>query len=64
MTRLNYLMAIPVLCILLEILHLINLAVILVDPDYIRVFRVFYSTLDTDAVPSIEFLFNINSLYL
>lgn len=60
MIRLNYLVAIPVVCILLESIHIINLVVILINPEYIWVFNVLYSGFEFDAVPPIDILFQLN----
>ena len=60
MIRLNYILTIPVVCILLESIHIINLVAILVYPEYIWVFNVLYSGVNIDAIHPIDILLNLN----
>ena len=60
MIRLNYLWAIPVVCILLESIHIINLVIILIYPEYIGVFNVLYSGFNFENIPPFDILFQLN----
>ncbi len=60
MIRLNYLWIIPVVCILLEFIHIINLVAILLYPEYIWVFKSIYLGINVDAVPPLDILLNLN----
>ena len=56
MIRLNYLVAIPVVCILLEFVHLINLVVILVNQEQIWMLNLIFSGFNVSAVPPLDIL--------
>ncbi len=43
MIRLNYILTIPVVCILLEFIQIINLMAILIHPEYTWVLNLIYS---------------------
>ena len=62
MIRLNYVFTIPVVCILLEFIHIINLMLILVHNEYIWVLNLIYSGFNFDAVPLIDTLLILNTV--
>lgn len=61
MMRLNYILTIPVVCILLEFIHIINLVAILIHHESIWVFNLIHSGINFDAVPLIDILLILNT---
>ncbi len=62
MIRLNYILTIPVVCILLEFIHIINLVAILVQHEYTWMLKVIFSGFNFDAVPLIDILLILNTV--
>ena len=60
MIRLNYILTIPVVCILLEFIHIINLVAILIHHVYSWVLNLIYSGINFDAVPLVDILLILN----
>ncbi len=62
MIRLNYILTIPVVCILLELIQIINLVAILIQHEYTWMLNLIYLGFNFDVVPLIDILLILNTV--
>ncbi len=62
MIRLNYILTIPIVCILLEFTHILNLVAILIQHEYTWMLKLIFSGFNFDAVPLLDILLIFNTV--